>query len=131
MTELEGLGKPMDRVDKLELKTEFAREIDKIHVDLRSKADRAELVNISAEASRREVEQSERNRALKESVGAVERAVKALAEIVSQEAPATNRPRVSLRGIDPRILLLAGIAGGAAAGKSLELLAPVLFSGGS
>jgi hypothetical protein len=110
---------PLDRLDKLELRADLLREIDRVREEGREKADRKELATMAVELSRMQLDQSERNRALRDGFNELERAVKAMAAMIPQDSPA--RRGFSLSNIDPKILLMAGIAGGAAAGKTLEI----------
>lgn len=103
----------MDELHRMALRADLLREIDK-------KADTNDVKLLAADISTMKLDQAERNRSLKESVAEVERAVKALAQIVSTQPGADRPARFSLQGIDPRILVIAGLAIGAAGGKIAE-----------
>lgn len=105
----------MENLVRLELKAELLREIDR-------KADTADVRILAAEVSTMKLDQAERNRALRDTVGDVERAVKALAALVAEQPGANRGGRFSLREFDPRILLIAGLAVGAAGGKAVEAI---------
>lgn len=105
----------MENLVRLELKAELLREIDR-------KADTADVRILAAEVSTMKLDQAERNRALRDTVGDVERAVKALAALVAEQPGAKRGGRFSLREFDPRILLIAGLAVGAAGGKAVEAI---------
>lgn len=110
----------LDRLDRLELKAELLREIDGVRADLKGKADNKDLSLIATEMSRMQLDQAERNRALRDGLNELEKAVKSFAALIPVDGATRNR--WSLREIDPRVLLVAGIAGGAAVGKGLEYL---------
>ena len=110
---MEGLG--MDELHRMALRADLLREIDK-------KADTNDVKLLAADISTMKLDQAERNRSLKESVAEVERAVKTLAQLVATQ-PGADRPgRFSFSNIDPRVLLIAGLAVGAAGGKAVEAL---------
>lgn len=109
----------MEAVERLELKAELLREIDRIR---EQKADTQDVKVLATEFSRMQLDNSERNRAMRDSVADVERAVKALAALVAEQPGANRGGRFSLREFDPRILVIAGLAVGAAGGKFAETL---------
>lgn len=118
---MEGLG--MDAVQRLELETRLLREIDKLEAKLGGKADRGDITGMAAEMHRTQMEQADRNRSLKEAVNDLERGVKALASLIpTQPGESRGGGRFSLQGIDPRLLLAAGLAVGVAGGKAVEFM---------
>lgn len=114
----------MDAIAKLEMETRFNREIDHLRSELKDKASNKDVTQVAAALSQTQLDQAERNRALRDSVGEVEKAVKALAQVVAADVGGSPIPasRWSLRGLDPKLVLTIGIAGGAAAGKTLEYI---------
>lgn len=110
----------MDEIARLELKAELLREIDKVSTALHGKADRGDITTMATEMHNMKMDQADRNRSLKESVGDVERAIKTLAALVAEQ-PGANRGRFSLREFDPRLLLVAGLAVGVAGNKAVEV----------
>lgn len=112
----------MDALERLELKAELLREIDKVEARLGGKADRGDITAMAAELHRVQMEQADRNRSLKEGVSDLERAVKSLATLVADQPGANRGGRFSLREIDPRILIVGGLAVGVAGNKAIELM---------
>lgn len=113
----------MDAVTKLEMETRFNRELDLLRGDLKDRASNKDVAHLAQALSDSRLDQAEKNRAIKDGIADLEKAVKALANIVAADSDGTPMPsRWSLRGMDPKLLLTVGIAGGAAAGKTLEYL---------
>lgn len=110
----------MEAVDRLELKAELLRAIDKVEHQLNNKADRGDITTMANEMHNMKLDQAERNRSLRDSVGEVERAIKTLAALVAEQPGANRGGRFSLREFDPRILIVAALAVGAAGGKAVE-----------
>ncbi len=124
----------MDDIQRLDLEHRLLREIDRVadnlREQLRDKADRRDITVMATEMSRVQTDQAERNRAIRESLMELEKGIKSLSALVAVDVGGPMPSRFSLRGMDPRILLAAGIVGGAAAGKSIELLLPMIMGGG-
>ena len=116
----------MEDLQKLALRHELLRELDQgfaqLGKDLAAKADTKDVTYLATEVSKMQLDQSERNRSLRDSVSEVERAVKALALLVAEQPGANRGGRFSLRELDPRMLVVAGLAVGAAGGKAIEAL---------
>lgn len=114
----------MDAIAKLEMEVRFNRELDLLRGDVKERATNKDVELLAKAFSESRLDQAEKNRAIKDGVAELEKAVKALAQIVSANTDGTPLPvsRWSLSKLDPKVLLTVGLAGGAAAGKTIEYL---------
>lgn len=114
----------MDDLSRLDLKYELLREIDHLKT---TKANHSDVKEVATQVSAQALDQSERLRAIKDALKELAQDQRSQASRMEQIASVLDAPRdpgrqFSLKGLDPRILLAAGLAGGAAVGKSAELL---------
>lgn len=114
----------MDELSKLDLKFQLLREIDELKA---TKANHTDVREVAAQVSTQALDQAERTRAIRDALTELARDQRAQASRMEQiasvlDAPQSSSRQFSLKGFDPRILLVAGLAGGAAIGKSAEVL---------
>ncbi len=104
------------------------RELDLLRQDLRDKADRSDVTHLATVISNEHMSAMDRYRAVQASIGDVERALKALSDVVAQQtgAPPQHRNGGMLTRMPPHLLLAGGVALGALAVKSPDLIGWVL-----
>ena len=112
----------MDDITRLEMAGKASvRELDQLRADLRDKADRGDVTHLAGMISNEHMSAMDRYRTVQASIGDVERAVKALSEIVAQQSGMPS-PRAGFMGrVPPQLLLAGGVALGAVAVKSPDL----------
>lgn len=114
----------MDDITRIELANKASlRELDLLRQDLRDKADRGDVTHLAGLISNEHMSAMDRYRSVQASIGDVERALKALSDLVAQQAgvPAAARNGMLSR-MPPQLLLAGGVALGAFAVKSPDLL---------
>ena len=112
----------MDDLVRIQLDSKASlRELDLLRHDLRDKADRGDVTHLASMISNEHMSAMDRYRTVQASIGDVERAVKALSEIVAQQSGMPS-PRAGFMGrVPPQLLLAGGVALGAVAVKSPDL----------
>ena len=114
----------MDDITRIELAGKASvRELDQLRTDMRDKADRHDVTYLATSMSNEQMSAMERYRTVQASIGDVERAVRALADIVAQQSGMPSPRGVSnfLSRVPPQFLLAGGVALGAVAIKSPEM----------
>jgi hypothetical protein len=97
------------------------RELDLLRHDLRDKADRGDVTHLAGIISNEHMSAMDRYRTVQASIGDVERALKALSDVVAQQSGMPS-PRTGFMGrVPPQLLLAGGVALGAVAVKSPDL----------
>jgi len=97
------------------------RELDLLRQDLRDKADRGDVTHLASMISNEHMSAMDRYRTVQASIGDVERALKALSDLVAQQS-GVPAARGALSRVPPQLLLAGGVALGALAVKSPDLL---------
>lgn len=127
MSRLSGSGLTLDDIVRLELAGKASvREIDQLRQDLRDKADRGDVTHLATLISNEHMSAMDRFRTVQASVAEVERAVKALADVVAQQTGVPAPQRGLLSRIPPHLLVAGGVALGAVAVKSPDLFSWML-----
>lgn len=100
------------------------RELDLLRNDMREKADRSDVTYLATTMSNEQMSAMERYRTVQASISDVERAVKALSEVVAQQSgmPSPRGGNNLLSRVPPQFLLAGGVALGAVAIKSPDVL---------
>ena len=114
----------ISKLDRLEMEVRFNRDLDLLRGDIKDRALNKDVATLAQALSDSRLDQAEKNRAIKDGVADLEKAVRSLAQIVSANTDGSPLPasRWSLSKLDPKVLLTVGLAGGAAAGKAIEYL---------
>lgn len=97
------------------------RELDLLRQDLRDKADRGDVTHLASMISNEHMSAMDRYRTVQASIGDVERAVKALSDLVAQQSGVPAARNGPLSRMPPQLLLAGGVALGAVAVKSPDL----------
>ena len=97
------------------------RELDLLRHDLRDKADRGDVTHLASIISNEHMSAMDRYRTVQASIGDVERALKALSDLVAQQS-GVPAARNGLSRFPPQMLLAGGVALGALAVKSPDLI---------
>lgn len=97
------------------------RELDLLRHDLRDKADRGDVTHLATVISNEHMSAMDRYRSVQASIGDVERALKALSDVVAQQAGMPTHRAGPLSRFPPQLLLAGGVALGAVAVKSPDL----------
>ena len=114
----------MDDLVRVQLDAKASlRELDLLRHDLRDKADRGDVTHLATVISNEHMSAMDRYRTVQASIGDVERALKALSDVVAQQSgvPAAAR-NGALSRFPPQMLLAGGVALGALAVKSPDLI---------
>jgi len=114
----------VDDITRLEMAGKASvRELDQLRADLRDKADRGDVTHLATVISNEHMSAMDRYRTVQASIGDVERALKALSDLVAQQSgvPAAAR-NGALSRFPPQMLLAGGVALGALAVKSPDLI---------
>jgi hypothetical protein len=98
------------------------RELDLLRHDLRDKADRGDVTHLATVISNEHMSAMDRYRTVQASIGDVERALKALSDLVAQQSGVPAARGGTLSRFPPQMLLAGGVALGALAVKSPDLL---------
>jgi len=98
------------------------RELDLLRHDLRDKADRGDVTHLASIISNEHMSAMDRYRTVQASIGDVERALKALSDLVAQQSGVPAARSGGLSRFPPQMLLAGGVALGALAVKSPDLL---------
>jgi hypothetical protein len=98
------------------------RELDLLRHDLRDKADRGDVTHLATVISNEHMSAMDRYRTVQASIGDVERALKALSDVVAQQSGVPAARNGTLSRFPPQLLLAGGVALGAVAVKSPDLL---------
>jgi len=116
------LGRNVDDLVRVQLDQKASlRELDLLRHDLRDKADRGDVTHLASIISNEHMSAMDRYRTVQASIGDVERAVKALSDVVAQQSGMPS-PRAGFMGrVPPQLLLAGGVALGAVAVKSPDL----------
>jgi hypothetical protein len=118
------LGRNVDDLVRVQLDAKASlRELDLLRHDLRDKADRGDVTHLAGIISNEHMSAMDRYRTVQASIGDVERALKALSDLVAQQSgvPAAAR-NGALSRFPPQMLLAGGVALGALAVKSPDLI---------
>jgi len=97
------------------------RELDLLRQDLRDKADRQDVTHLATVISNEHMSAMDRYRTVQASIGDVERALKALSDVVAQQSGMPSPRNGMLSRFPPQLLLAGGVALGAVAVKSPDL----------
>ncbi len=117
----------MDELFRLQLDQKASlRELDLLRQDLRDKADRQDVTHLATVISQEHMSAMDRYRTVQASIGDVERALKALSDVVAQQAGMPSPRNGMLNRMPPHLLLAGGVALGALAVKSPDLIGWVL-----
>jgi hypothetical protein len=120
-------GSAVDELVRLQLDQKASlRELDLLRQDLRDKADRSDVTHLATVISNEHMSAMDRYRAVQASIGDVERALKALSDVVAQQAGVPAARNGGLSRFPPHLLLAGGVALGALAVKSPDLIGWVL-----
>lgn len=122
-------GLHVDDITRIELAGKAGvRELDQLRADMRDKADRTDVTYLATSMSNEQMSAMERYRTVQASIGDVERAVKALADVVAQQSgmPSPRGIGNFLSRVPPQLLMAGGIALGAVAVKSPEVVSWIL-----
>lgn len=112
----------MDDLVRIQLEQKASlRELDLLRQDLRDKADRGDVTHLAGMISNEHMSAMDRYRTVQASIGDVERALKALSDLVAQQS-GVPAARGALSRVPPQLLLAGGVALGAFAVKSPDLL---------
>ncbi len=116
------MGLTVDDITRIELANKASvRELDQLRADMRDKADRSDVTYLATSISNEHMSAMDRYRTVQASIGDVERAVKALSDVVAQQS-GMPMPRAGFIGrVPPQLLLAGGVALGAVAVKSPDL----------
>ena len=116
------MGRNVDDLVRVQLDQKASlRELDLLRHDLRDKADRGDVTHLASIISNEHMSAMDRYRTVQASIGDVERAVKALSDVVAQQSGMPS-PRAGFMGrVPPQLLLAGGVALGAVAVKSPDL----------
>ena len=113
----------MDDITRLEMAGKASvRELDQLRADLRDKADRGDVTHLASMISNEHMSAMDRYRTVQASIGDVERALKALSDLVAQQSGVPAARNGPLSRMPPQLLLAGGVALGALAVKSPDLL---------
>jgi len=113
----------VDDIVRIELANKASlRELDLLRHDLRDKADRGDVTHLASLISNEHMSAMDRYRSVQASIGDVERALKALSDLVAQQAGMPAARNGMLSRMPPQLLLAGGVALGAFAVKSPDLL---------
>ena len=113
----------MDDITRIELAGKASlRELDLLRQDLRDKADRGDVTHLAGLISNEHMSAMDRYRSVQASIGDVERALKALSDLVAQQSGIPAARNGMLSRFPPHILLAGGVALGAVAVKSPDIL---------
>ena len=113
----------MDDITRLEMAGKASvRELDQLRADLRDKADRGDVTHLASMISNEHMSAMDRYRTVQASIGDVERALKALSDLVAQQSGVPAARNGALSRVPPQLLLAGGVALGALAVKSPDLL---------
>ena len=113
----------MDDITRLEMAGKASvRELDQLRADLRDKADRGDVTHLAGMISNEHMSAMDRYRTVQASIGDVERAVKALSDVVAQQSGVPAARNGTLSRFPPQMLLAGGVALGALAVKSPDLI---------
>lgn len=118
-------GLHVDDITRIELAGKASvRELDQLRTDMRDKADRTDVTYLATSMSNEQMSAMERYRTVQSSIADVERAVKALADVVAQQSgmPSPRGAGNLLSRMPPQFLLAGGVALGAVAIKSPEMI---------
>jgi len=117
-------GLHVDDITRIELAGKASvRELDQLRTDMRDKADRTDVTYLATSMSNEQMSAMERYRTVQASIGEVERAVKALADVVAQQSGMPSPRAANFLGrMPPQFLLAGGVALGALAIKSPEVV---------
>ncbi len=116
------LGLSVDDLVRVHLEQKASlRELDLLRQDLRDKADRQDVTHLATVISNEHMSAMDRYRTVQASIGDVERALKALSDVVAQQS-GVPAARNGLSRFPPQMLLAGGVALGAVAVKSPDLL---------
>ena len=102
------------------------REIDLLRQDMRDKADRQDVTHLATVISNEHMSAMDRYRTVQASIGEVEKAVKALSDVVAQQAGLPAPRNGVLSRLPPQMLIAGGVALGAVAVKSPDLFSWML-----
>jgi len=114
----------VDDITRIEMANKASlRELDLLRQDLRDKAERGDVTHLAGLISNEQMSAMDRYRSVQASIGDVERALKALSDLVAQQSgvPVAARNGMLSR-MPPQLLLAGGVALGAFAVKSPDLL---------
>ena len=112
----------MDDLVRIQLDSKASlRELDLLRHDLRDKADRGDVTHLASMISNEHMSAMDRYRTVQASIGDVERAVKALSDVVAQQSGMPTARNGMLSRMPPQLLLAGGVALGAVAVKSPDL----------
>lgn len=117
------LGLRVDDITRIELGGKASvRELDQLRSEMRDKADRTDITFLATSMSNEQNSAMERYRTVQAAISEVDRAVKALADVVAQQSGLPS-PRAAnfLSRIPPQVVMAGGIALGAVAVKSPEM----------
>ena len=113
----------MDDLVRIQLDSKASlRELDLLRQDLRDKADRGDVTHLAGMISNEHMSAMDRYRTVQASIGDVERALKALSDLVAQQSGVPAARNGALSRVPPQLLLAGGVALGALAVKSPDLL---------
>jgi len=113
----------VDDITRLEMAGKASvRELDQLRADLRDKADRGDVTHLAGMISNEHMSAMDRYRTVQASIGDVERAVKALSDVVAQQSGVPAARNGTLSRFPPQMLLAGGVALGALAVKSPDLI---------
>jgi hypothetical protein len=117
------LGRNVDDLVRVQLDAKASlRELDLLRHDLRDKADRGNVTNLATVISNEHMSAMDRYRTVQASIGDVERALKALSDVVAQQSGVPAARNGTLSRFPPQMLLAGGVALGALAVKSPDLI---------
>ena len=117
------MGLFVDDLVRIQLEQKASlRELDLLRQDLRDKADRGDVTHLASMISNEHMSAMDRYRTVQASIGDVERALKALSDLVAQQSGVPVARNGPLSRMPPQLLLAGGVALGALAVKSPDLL---------